>query len=126
MPVVDFRDAEVLRPIPSGVYRLRVVSCTEGISRSGHPYIQVVGEVTEGEYAGRKVSGFIHFSPNGQNYAFTALVALGFDEAVLRSGPIEIKPEDLVGLEFRAAVRVRVDDYGESNEIGRFLPSQEF
>jgi hypothetical protein len=99
---VDFsqiEDSESYVSIPEGTYLCRIAEVREHSTREGSPRWGIRLEVADGESAGRTAAwDALIFSERGLPRVKHVLACFGFDV----SGPVELKPTDLVDLRARA------------------------
>lgn len=125
-PSIDFSSVQSLDPVPNGTYNAEIVHAEEGVSKAGHPKMDLRWKITEGEHAGRQIFDSMSFHPSALWRTKATLQALGFPETF--NG--ELGAEDLVGREAQLVVTLesgRTDPatgepYPDRNRITRVRP----
>lgn len=99
---VNFSDVENFEPLPAAVYPVTVVDYEENEGPAG-VYFAFTLEVTEGEYANRKLWTNLSMSPKAAWKLQEALIAFGHDPEEL-TDEYEFDPDDYLGAECLAVV----------------------
>lgn len=112
-------------PIPAGTYNLVVTAAEMKETKTGNQRLAVTFNVTDGEFAGRKI--FDGYNMSGTEQAVQ--IGRGQVKSLLKCAnkPFEISgPEELIGIEIAAAVKIQPakDGYDEQNKISSFKPKQ--
>jgi hypothetical protein len=100
--VIDFTQVAGIEPLPDGWYNVSIAEVKPGVSKQGHPKMDLQLIVEDGEYAGRRIFDTLSFHPQALWRTKAVMVAFGYAEDF--SGAIE--PGDMVGrvAEIRIAI----------------------
>lgn len=112
-------------PIPAGTYNMVVTAAEMKETKTGNQRLAVTFNVTDGEFAGRKV--FDGYNMSGTEQAVQ--IGRGQVKSLLKAANKDFNisgPEELIGIEISAAVKIQPakDGYDESNKISYFKPKQ--
>lgn len=115
---IDFASIKGNEPLPNQKLVAEIKKATPGVSKAGHPKIDVQWSVTEtedGENIGRLLFDTISFAPGAAWRAKQTLQNLGFPEDF--SG--EIVVEELIGIEACLVVSTEPanGEYGPKNRV---------
>src|SRR5687768_18459681 len=93
--------------IPNGIYKLRIENCEQKYSQaSEHPYLVCTVPVSDGDFAGFRLTDMTSLSPNAAFRLADFLRAAGMEvpEDVKALKEFEFDPRDLFGTEVLAIV----------------------
>jgi len=115
--VVDLQGVEEMKfeAIPKGIYNAEVDQCDFQISKSsGKPMFQIIFNITEGDYAGRKLYFYASFSQKALPGTKTALLRI---DPTIFSTPF--KPEEVAnsGVLLGKPVRIKVSHEDYNGEV---------
>jgi len=116
MPRIDFsnvQDAKNYSPLPEGTYPCQVSDVEEAFTRNADEMFKLVFEVTDGEFAGRRIFDNLVFSDAALKRAKMILSRLGVDV----SGEVDLTPDMLV--KKQCLVSVAIEEYLDRDGNGR-------
>lgn len=98
---VNFKGVESRRTPPEGDYKCTVLEATAGVSSNKNDQIEIVAEISAGEYKGQKLYMQFPLLENSLWKLHAFLTALGMD---VPEDELEIDLNDLVGEDFMGVV----------------------
>lgn len=115
--VIDLSNIEGLKfeAIPKGIYPAVVDQCEYKMSKSsGHPMLEFIFEISEGEYNGRKLYFYASFSPKALSGTKTSLQRI---EPTIFNGPFKPKEVAESGQLLGKPVRLKIKHQEYNGEM---------
>lgn len=109
-----------------GIFQAKPVSAELGANKKGAPELRIEFEITEGQYAGRRVSYSGLFTEKSTRYTKQAMLALGWQGKDARTAPSDIMwaakvvPIDVQIVRWENPDTGRVSEWSAVRNVGRF------